>query len=286
VAEINSLLPEPLGHGHESNVLRLFRTELGFSHRRLDRNGPLASLVEEEGIEPSFAGCRPAVLPLNDSPKLTATLARRAQSLNVERNLADPWVGVDSVVEECLRRFRFTLNLPDPGVRHIIRFLLERGDEGRTEPLDAIVRLSREVAIIERDEMSTFVPSISGFFRVLAVTPIKCEHVLTTFPGPVLELDADAGILQPFEHCYSDFVTEAIPKLKPVEWLYSACGKARGGASARSRRHSLSTHEILAHGRGSMPHRKRKHGRVRHDAPRHRKEIPCAESNRTSVRSR
>ena len=33
----------------------------------------LANLVEEEGIEPSFAGCRPAVLPLNDSPmKLVA----------------------------------------------------------------------------------------------------------------------------------------------------------------------------------------------------------------------
>jgi hypothetical protein len=29
----------------------------------------LANLVEEEGIEPSFAGCRPAVLPLDDSPK-------------------------------------------------------------------------------------------------------------------------------------------------------------------------------------------------------------------------
>ena len=28
----------------------------------------LANLVEEEGIEPSSAGCRPAVLPLDDSP--------------------------------------------------------------------------------------------------------------------------------------------------------------------------------------------------------------------------
>ncbi len=68
--------------------------------------------------------------------------------------------------------------------------------------------------------MSAFVSAISGFFSVLALTPIKCEHVLATFPGPVLELDADAGILQPFEHGHCDFVTEAIPKLKPVERLF------------------------------------------------------------------
>ena len=40
----------PLGHGHTWCQQRL------------------ANLVEEEGIEPPSAGCRPAVLPLNDSP--------------------------------------------------------------------------------------------------------------------------------------------------------------------------------------------------------------------------
>ena len=35
----------------------------------------LANLVEEEGIEPSFAGCRPAVLPLDDSPNTGCGLA-------------------------------------------------------------------------------------------------------------------------------------------------------------------------------------------------------------------
>jgi hypothetical protein len=35
----------------------------------------LANLVEEEGIEPPSAGCRPAVLPLNDSPKTGCGLA-------------------------------------------------------------------------------------------------------------------------------------------------------------------------------------------------------------------
>ena len=41
----------------------------------------LANLVEEEGIEPSFAGCRPAVLPLNDSPEKWL----RAGELNATR---------------------------------------------------------------------------------------------------------------------------------------------------------------------------------------------------------
>jgi len=115
---------------------------------------------------------------LNDSPKMTATLTRRAQSLNVERNLADPWVGVDSVVEERLCCFGFALNFPNSGIRHVIRFLLERRDKGRAKPLNAIVRLSREVAIIERDEMRAFVSSISRFFSVFALTPIEGEHVL------------------------------------------------------------------------------------------------------------
>src|ERR1700722_12669102 len=98
------------------------RTHLSsFSDWRLDRDGLPGELVEEEGIEPSFAGCRPAVLPLNDSPKMTATLAGRAQSLNVERNLADPWVAVDSVVEERLRCFGFALDFPDSGIRYVVR---------------------------------------------------------------------------------------------------------------------------------------------------------------------
>jgi hypothetical protein len=101
-----------------------------------------------------------------------------------------------------------------------VRFLLERRDKGRAKPLNAIVRLSREVAIIERDEMSAFVSPISRFFSVFAVTPIEGEHVLAPFPGPVLELDADAGILKPLEHCDCHFVAETVPKLKPVERLY------------------------------------------------------------------
>jgi len=157
---------------------------------------------------------------LNDSPKMTATLAGRAQSLNVERNLADPWAGVDSVVEERLRCFGFALNFPDSGIRHVVRFLLERRDKCRAEPLDSIIRLSCEVAVVERDEMSTFVSAVSSFFGILALTPINSEHVLAALPRSILELDADAGILKPLERSHCDFVTEAVPELKPVEGLH------------------------------------------------------------------
>src|ERR1700733_12416911 len=95
---------------------------------------------------------------------MTATLTRRAQSLNVKRNLADPWVGVDSVVEERLCCFCFALNFPNSGIRHVVWFLLEWRDKCRAEPLDAIIRLCGEVAIIERDEMSALLSAVSGFF--------------------------------------------------------------------------------------------------------------------------
>jgi len=94
---------------------------------------------------------------------------------------------------------------------------LEWRDKCRAEPLDAIIRLCGEVAIIECDEMSALVSAVSGFFGVFALTPINSEHVLAAFPRPILELDTDAGILKPLERSHRDFVTEAIPELKPVE---------------------------------------------------------------------
>lgn len=48
---------------------RVERACPAFQAGALTATASLANLVEEEGIEPSFAGCRPAVLPLNDSPK-------------------------------------------------------------------------------------------------------------------------------------------------------------------------------------------------------------------------
>lgn len=49
----------PLGHGHTCCQ----------RHRSI-ATASLTNLVEEEGIEPSSAGCRPAVLPLDDSPNV------------------------------------------------------------------------------------------------------------------------------------------------------------------------------------------------------------------------
>ena len=48
---------------------RVERACPAFQTGALTATASLAKVVEEEGIEPSFAGCRPAVLPLNDSPK-------------------------------------------------------------------------------------------------------------------------------------------------------------------------------------------------------------------------
>jgi hypothetical protein len=48
---------------------RVERACPAFQTGALTATASLANLVEEEGVEPSFAGCRPAVLPLNDSPK-------------------------------------------------------------------------------------------------------------------------------------------------------------------------------------------------------------------------
>ena len=47
---------------------RVERACPAFQTGALTATASLANLVEEEGVEPSFAGCRPAVLPLNDSP--------------------------------------------------------------------------------------------------------------------------------------------------------------------------------------------------------------------------
>ena len=49
----------PLGHGHT-----------WCQRRHNSATASLTNMVEEEGIEPSSAGCWPAVLPLDDSPTL------------------------------------------------------------------------------------------------------------------------------------------------------------------------------------------------------------------------
>src|SRR5713226_1582913 len=54
---------------HLAPGARVERACPAFRTGALTATASLANLVEEEGIEPSLAGCRPAVLPLNDSPQ-------------------------------------------------------------------------------------------------------------------------------------------------------------------------------------------------------------------------
>src|SRR5713226_9951329 len=54
---------------HLAPGARVERACPAFQTGALTATAFLANLVEEEGVEPSLAGCRPAVLPLDDSPK-------------------------------------------------------------------------------------------------------------------------------------------------------------------------------------------------------------------------
>jgi hypothetical protein len=79
----------------------------------------VANLVEEEGVEPSFCWLQASGPPVERLPKLAITNPVFAIPSR-KRYLALAWIGRYSVVEECLRRFRLALNLPYPGVRHLI----------------------------------------------------------------------------------------------------------------------------------------------------------------------
>ena len=72
----------------------------GFSDRRLDRNGLPGELVKEEGVEPSFAGCRPAVLPLNDSPKLLRAGELNATRMAYEASMTPVHLPAENLVRE------------------------------------------------------------------------------------------------------------------------------------------------------------------------------------------
>ena len=79
---------------------RVERACPAFQTGALTATASLANLVEEEGIEPSFAGCRPAVLPLNDSPKnwlrageLNATRMAYEASMTPVHLPAENWSG-------------------------------------------------------------------------------------------------------------------------------------------------------------------------------------------------
>ena len=64
----------------------------------------LANLVEEEGVEPSFAGCRLAVLPLNDSPVSWLRAGEsNATRIAYEASMTPVHLPADSFAKEQLR---------------------------------------------------------------------------------------------------------------------------------------------------------------------------------------
>lgn len=135
----------------------------------------------------------------------------------MELNLGGARDGADGVVEVALCGFGFAFYFPNASVGEVVGLFGERGDEGGTEPLDAIVGLGGKVAVIERDDVGALVAAVAGFFGVFAGEPIKGEEILAAFPGTIFHLDADAGILKAVKRGAADFVAEAIPELEPVE---------------------------------------------------------------------
>ncbi len=135
----------------------------------------------------------------------------------MELDLGGAWGGADGVIEVGLGGFGFAFYFPDAGVGEVVGLIGEGSDEGGAEPLDAVVGLGGEVALVERDDGGALVAAVAGFFGVFAGEPIEREEILAAFPGAIFHLDADAGVLQAVERGATDFVAEAIPELEPVE---------------------------------------------------------------------
>lgn len=100
--------------------------------------------------------------------------------------------GVYRVVEVGLGGFGFAFYFPDAGVGEVVGLIGEGRDEGGAEPLDAVVGLGGEVAVVERDDVGTLVAAVAGFFGVFAGEPIEREEILAAFPGAVFHLHTDA----------------------------------------------------------------------------------------------
>lgn len=141
-----------------------------------------------------------------------------AETFGVQGYLGVAGNGADGVVEVGLGGFGFAFYSPDPGVGEVVGLISEGSDEGGAEPLDAVVGLGGEVALVERDDVGALVAAVACFFGVFAGEPIEREEVLAAFPRAIFHLDADAGILNAVERGAADFVAEAIPELEPVEW--------------------------------------------------------------------
>jgi len=80
--------------------------------------------------------------------------------------------GANGVVEVGLGGFGFAFYFPDAGVGEVVGLIGEGSDEGGAEPLDAVVGLSGEVAVIEGEDVGALVAAVAGGF------PRFCRPVL------------------------------------------------------------------------------------------------------------
>jgi len=80
--------------------------------------------------------------------------------------------GANGVVEVGLDGFGFAFYFPDAGVGEVVGLIGEGSDEGGAEPLDAVVGLSGEVAVIEGEDVGALVAVVAGGF------PRFCRPVL------------------------------------------------------------------------------------------------------------
>ena len=122
---------------------------------------------------------------------------------------------VDIVVEKSGGGFGLAFDFPDAGVGQVIGFLVEGSDKGRAEPLQPVMGLRGEVAIVKGDEVGALMTAVTGFFGVFMAEPVGGEQVLPTLPAVVAELDSDSTSGPPVEGRAGDFMAETIPALQP-----------------------------------------------------------------------
>lgn len=153
-----------------------------------------------------------------------------AQALRIQLHLARLVGSFDVIVIKKARGgFGFAFDFPDGGIRDVVGFFRERRDERRAEPLDAVVGLGGEVAVVERDHVSAFVAAVAGFFGVGAAVPVEREQVLAPFPAAVAKLHPHARFGEPVEHGAGDLAAETVPELEPVERLRRGVGPMAEG---------------------------------------------------------
>ena len=121
------------------------------------------------------------------------------------------------IIEIRIRRRALPLDLPDPRVRFVVRLFLERGDESRAVPLQAIVGQRRIIAVVERDDMGTFVTTVARIFGVFAPVPVERELVGSRIPLLIRQPCPQSRLVQPIKFDRAHLVAEAVPDFQHLQ---------------------------------------------------------------------